>query len=258
MPRRTSSKIIASLIRRLRQFAWRALGPAPTSSQDYVGPYGCIRCAASFLAWNQVDGDYLEFGVYRGRSFAEAFHAIWSARNNVRGFVDSANIEEWYERRPRFIAFDSFEGLPGGNVDRHVDYGEGAYCCSEADFLKNIEDAGVDANDVATIPGFFDQSLTPEVKRRLNLKRASLVMIDCDLYESTVPVLEFITDMVDQGTIIIFDDWYRFKGSPDSGEQRACREWLEKNPQLQLTKYWQQGPHAVAFLVNRLDDDTSS
>jgi predicted O-methyltransferase YrrM len=76
------------------------------------------------------------------------------------------------------------------------------------------------------------------------------VLIDCDQYESTVPVLEFITDLVDQGTIIIFDDWYRYKGRPDKGEQRACREWLDKNPQFKLTRYWQQGPQAVAFLVN--------
>jgi len=78
-----------------------------------------------------------------------------------------------------------------------------------------------------------------ETKRRLSLKRASLVLIDCDLYESTVPVLAFITDLLDQGTIIIFDDWYRYKGHLDKGEQRACREWLDKNPQLELSRYWQ-------------------
>ena len=76
-------------------------------------------------------------------------------------------------------------------------------------------------------------------------------MIDCDLYESTVPVLDFITDIVGQGTIIIFDDWYRFKGSTEHGEQRACKEWLERNPHITLTQYWQQGPQSVAFLVNK-------
>ena len=75
-------------------------------------------------------------------------------------------------------------------------------------------------------------------------------MIDCDLYESTVPVLDFLTDLVGQGTVLIFHDWFRFKGRPDCGEQRACREWLARNPQLELIEYWREGPQAVSFLVN--------
>ena len=32
--------------------------------------------------------------------------------------------------------------------------------------------------------------------------------------------------------------------------QRACREWLARNPHLELIEYWREGPQAVAFLVN--------
>jgi hypothetical protein len=51
------------LITPIRRWAWRLLGPVPGQSDEYVGQHGCIRCAASFLAWNQIGGDYLEFGV---------------------------------------------------------------------------------------------------------------------------------------------------------------------------------------------------
>ena len=245
-----SSLVKKTLVSPIRRLAWRLLGPAPGRNDDFVGQHGCIRCAASFLAWNQIGGDYLEFGVYQGASFAEAYRSIWSARDTVMEFIDTSETAEWYRRRPRFIAFDSFSGLPGGPADRHADYGEGAYGCSEATFLSKIRDKGVDLNDVITVPGFYDQTLNVKTRQLLGLERASLILIDCDLYESTVPVLDFITDLVGQGTIIIFDDWYRYEGRPDKGEQRACREWLEKNPQLELIKYWQQGPQAVAFLVN--------
>lgn len=104
--------------------------------------------------------------------------------------------------------------------------------------------------DVRIVPGFYDETLTADTKEQLSLQRAAIILIDCDLYESTVPVLEFITDLVDQGTILIFDDWYRFKGDPNKGEQRACNEWLQKNPHINLVQYWQQGPQSVAFLVN--------
>lgn len=239
-----------TILNPIRRLAWRMLGPPPGKRFEYVGEYGCIRCAASFMAWNQVEGDYLEFGAYTGRSLAEAYRSIWEARGDVRRFIGTAELESWYQKRPRFIAFDSFSGLPPGPFERHADYHEGAYSCSEDVFLENIKNYGVDLKDVVTVPGFYDQTLNAETKQRLGIERASAIMIDCDLYESTVPVMEFITDLVRQGTIIIFDDWYRYEGRPDKGEQRACREWLEKNPQIELVKYWQQGPQAVAFMVN--------
>lgn len=244
------SKIRKKIVAQVRRIAWRVLGPVSGQSEDYVGKHGCVRCASSFVAWNQIEGDYLEFGVYEGRSFSEAYRSLWSARKRVRDFIDNNEIRAWYATRPRFVAFDSFSGLPGGDAERHADYDEGAYSCSEAIFRENIKEDGVNLDDVLTLPGFYDKSLLPGAKEQLGIKKASLVMIDCDLYESTVPVLDFITDLVHQGTIIIFDDWYRYKGSPNKGEQRACREWLERNPQIELVQYWQQGPQSVAFLVN--------
>ena len=239
------------MVKFVRRMLWRILGRPPATARIHVGKHGCLRCAASFLAWNQVDGDYLEFGVFRGGSFAEAYRAINMERQYVFQQIGSTTDPEFFSHKPRFFAFDSFRGIPGGEAERHADYDEGAYSCSESEFLENIQRNGVDLDHVITVPGFYDDSLTPEIKEKLGLERAALIMIDCDLYESTVPVLDFVTDLVTQGTIIIFDDWYRFKGSPDSGEQRACSEWLARNPQISLVKYWQQGPQSVAFLVNK-------
>jgi hypothetical protein len=218
---------------------------------NFIGPDGCINTAASFIAWNQVDGDYLEFGVYKGASFATAFKAIERNRAIVeRAVAHTPEMKRWLAARPRYFAFDGFEGLPSGEAARQADYHPGAYACSEADFRRNIAAAGVDMSRVVTVPGFFDQSLVPEVKQRHGLRQAAMIFIDCDLYESTVPVLDFVTDLVGQGTIVVFQDWFRFKGSPLHGEQRACREWLERNPHLELIEYWREGPQAVAFLVN--------
>jgi hypothetical protein len=75
-------------------------------------------------------------------------------------------------------------------------------------------------------------------------------MIDCDLYESTVPVLEFITPLLQQGTILIFDDWFRFRGSRHHGERRACHGWLQRNPGVELEDWYQEGPQCKAFLVH--------
>jgi O-methyltransferase len=216
---------------------------------SYTGEHGCLHAAASFLAWNQIEGDYLEFGVYQGDSFATAYRAILNQRRLHASFLGNSPQSNGHSR-PRFFAFDSFSGLPQEPGARHADYAPGAYACSQDKFIRNIERRGVDLKDVVVVPGLYDRTLNEETKERYGLRRAALVMIDCDLYESTVPVLEFLTDLVDQGTILIFHDWFRFRGSPKCGEQRACREWQERNPHLELIEYWREGPQAVSFLTS--------
>ena len=80
-------------------------------------------------------------------------------------------------------------------------------------------------------------------------KRIAMTWIDCDLYESTVPVLDFITPYLAVGTVIVFDDWRCFRNHPDFGEQRACREWLESNKQIQLAELFAYGCCGMVFTV---------
>jgi O-methyltransferase len=239
---------VRKYVQKLRRLAGRIV---LTEDRGFIGQHGCIRTAASFVTWNQIEGDYLEFGVYRGESLVAANQALNENRRQHAALdFESPDYQRWRQNPPRLFAFDSFEGLPPGASERQVDYFPGAYGCSEAELKANISKAGVDLSRVITVPGFYDQSLTPDVKTKHRLTRAAMVMIDCDLYESTVPVLNFLTDLVGQGTVLIFHDWFRFKGSPNQGEQRACREWLDRNPHLELIEYWREGPQAVSFLVN--------
>jgi hypothetical protein len=246
------AKAVKKILRPLRELAGKFVIPDKGS---HIGPHGCIYTAASFVTWNQVEGDYLEFGVYQGESFSAAFDALQRYRREhasaqSAAVMSSAEYRAWQQTPPRFFAFDSFEGLPAAQEEKPVDYHPGAYGCSEAEFKANIAKQGVDLSRVTTVPGFYDRSLTPEAKRKYGIRKAAVVMIDCDLYESTVPVLDFLTDIVGQGTVLIFHDWFRFKGRPDCGEQRACREWLARNPHLELIDHWRQGPQAVSFIVN--------
>ena len=73
--------------------------------------------------------------------------------------------------------------------------------------------------------------------------------IDCDLYESTVPVLRFLTKRLSVGSVILFDDYRCFRNLPDFGQQLACREWLEANSHIRLRDLFQFGWHGQAFTV---------
>lgn len=236
-------------LRRLRR-GFDALLPPP-ETVNFTGLHGCLRAGASFVTWNQIEGDYLEFGVAGGESFVAAARALIAGRamHAELGF-DSPDYERWKDSPPRFFAFDSFQGLPSGECDRHVDYESGAYAASEAAFRANVARGGLPMDRLVAVPGLYQDTLTAATKSDLGLTAAAMVMVDCDLYESTVPVLDFITDLVVQGTIVVFHDWFRFRGRPDHGEQRACREWLARNPHLELIEFWREAPQAVSFLVN--------
>ena len=99
----------------------------------------------------------------------------------------------------------------------------------------------------------LDRVLTDELKTCLPIKRAAVVWIDCDLYASTVPVLDFITGYLTTGSFIAFDDWFSFGADPDAGEMRATNEWLSRNPSIQLVEYHKFHTAGISFLVQKND-----
>jgi hypothetical protein len=107
---------------------------------------------------------------------------------------------------------------------------------------------GIESGRIKLVKGWFNETLTPKTKQDLGIKAAAIVYVDCDFYESAVPCLEFITDLLVDGSVIIFDDWWIFKGRPDKGEQRAFREWQEKHG-IKCQEFF--GGTAKSFMIYR-------
>ena len=82
------------------------------------------------------------------------------------------------------------------------------------------------------------------------MSKASIIMIDCDLYNSTKLLLEFVTDIVQDGAILIFDDWFAYKGNRMKGEQLAANEWPEKNSKFKLIPFSRYGVYRNSFIVS--------
>lgn len=101
------------------------------------------------------------------------------------------------------------------------------------------------------MPGFYDKVLTDELKKRLPIKRAAIVWIDCDLYNSTVPVLDFVTHYLTTGSFLVFDDWFSFGANPEAGEMRATNEWLARNPNITLVEYHKFHTAGILFIVQK-------
>lgn len=197
-----------------------------------------LRKIMNYVAESRLTGDYLEFGVFRGGTFSAAYR--WAQKNK-------------HLREMRFYAFDSFEGLPDikGKDAEFAQFSKGEYFASLDIFKNNLKAAGVDFGKVEIIPGWFNKTLTADIRSKLPMKSAAVIWVDCDLYESTVPVLEFIKDYIVDGTIIVFDDWFLFRGNSNAGEQLAFREWLKKYSEFSATEFHKYSWHGNSFIINR-------
>ncbi len=197
-----------------------------------------LRSVMHYVDVTGLEGDYLEFGVYEANTFASAFR-----------FARARNLKAM-----TFYAFDSFQGLPeitGVDAEGPCEFEQSQYTCDIERFKKLLVQQGVDLFRVELVPGWFGEVLNEDTKRRLPIRKAAVVYVDCDLYESTVPVLEFITDYLQPGTVIVFDDWFCHRGDPNRGQQRAMREWLEKNPTVTATEFHRFDWQGTSFIVQK-------
>ena len=227
------------------------LGVIP-GERPWQHKWNVLEIAMAFSVANNIVGDYLEFGVYRGGSFIHSYRHRRQLFDRYRTAQSRHTDDAFLNARMRFFAFDSFEGLPPSDqaeIPLHW-RGEGAMAFSEPRFLANLEAAGVDLADVTTVPGYYDASLTPETGPRIGLTQAAVVNVDCDLGGSTVPVLDFLAPFLVDGTVLVFDDWFYYRGHPARGERGAFEAWLARHPELVASELIRLYP-TVAFILNR-------
>lgn len=156
-----------------------------------------------------------------------------------------------------FNGFDSFEGLP-------EDWDMGQKHVKKEAFDRKGEMPEVPDN-VRLWKGWFNDTI-PEWKRVANemAKPIGYLHVDCDIYSSTVTVLDELNDMIMPGTIIRFDElacWRSVFGeaSPtgkanrvayttwQDHEWKAMNEWLEKYDRrvVPLCRNWFQSATVV-------------
>ena len=120
--------------------------------------------------------DYFEFGVCGGYSFQ-----WWLEHNN--------NSDS------KFYGFDTFTGLP---EDFGV-YKKGA-------FNKNNKPPEIADSRVKFYQGLFQQTV-PGFLLELNNNRRNIIMLDADLFSSTLYALTSIAPFLKKGDIIFFDEF---------------------------------------------------
>ena len=200
-----------------------------------------FRCM-EYLDWLAIrgkKGDFWEFGVAHGQFITNAYH-ISRHYQNLSDML--------------FFGFDSFEGLPDikHEKDRDSGWDKRYFYFNIKSVKQELKKSRVPTNKITLIPGFYDKSLNEQTAIENNLTKVSYVHIDCDLYASTKPVLDFIKPFLIQGAIIDFDDYFCYESS-ELGEPKAFQEWLESNPDIKVRPFSRYSVFCQAFTISLIE-----
>jgi O-methyltransferase len=206
-----------------------------------------FKTAIRFIDYELIEGDILEFGVYTGRSLALLSYFHQKSKESIHKVNFNRQI----------IGFDSFDGL-SDNDDHprwtkkifNINHSFHPVCkigekVSETVVYKlfetynlprpNIEIGEFHSTTIATIPSIY--------------KKAALIHIDCDLYSSTKTVLQGIIPLLQEGTLLLFDDWFNFKGNKNKGEQKAFYEYFDNQNKWGYIEYQTYATFGKSFII---------
>lgn len=227
--------------------------PAVDTTRDYCGNSFFVEDARAdytkafsrtmeYAATEQLPGDIMEFGTYSGftaRILAEAMVKYRKTGSlllfdSFAGFPSSPNKADIESLK---VAVQGYWKAGGMNVpqalDRHI-----------TDRLTPI--LGPDRLQVHK--GMFENTLRTAVQGR----KAAIVHIDCDLYSSTKYVLEtlYMNDCLQDGTVLLFDDFYCNRANPRFGEQAAVQIFHTMQRRFIVSPWFTYSWAAAAFFLH--------
>jgi O-methyltransferase len=200
----------------------------PYTMTSYERIYALIQ-AAKYVIRNNIPGDIVECGVWRGGSMM----AIAKVLLNQKSFSRSLYL------------FDTFAGMtkPG---DKDVSYtGEKAseefeklrlgddsseWCYASLDEVKKaVYSVGYDKTKIHFVEGRVEDTIPDKAPENISLLR-----LDTDWYESTGHELVHLFPRLSQGGVLIIDDYGYWQGA-----RQAVDEYISQNK--------------LKLLLNRID-----
>jgi hypothetical protein len=186
-----------------------------------------LRMLAETVIANEIPGDFIETGVWRG-----------GACILMRAVLNAYQVTD----RRVWVA-DSFQGVPPPDLQRYPADAESTFHTFKElsvpleTVRRNFEKYGLLDDQVVFLKGWFKDTL-PTVQ----IRRLALLRMDGDLYESTIVALNALYDKLSPGGYVIVDDYH------GSGCRNAIGDFLSarKIPSSRLSEidgvgvFWQK------------------
>jgi|LakMenEpi03Aug12_release.lakeMendotaPanAssembly.Ray.scaffolds.fasta_scaffold186377_2 O-methyltransferase len=191
------------------------------SMTDYKNLYLSAQ-AIKYISENNIDGDIVECGVWKGGHI-----------------IIFKSLCEKYELSKKIFAFDTFEGMTVSteadlnyNEEKACDLlnkvvitkndGDNIWCYASLDSVKN--NITNSTGNIANI-NFIKGDVCETLKETSNLpEKISLLRLDTDFYESTKIELQTLYPLLQEGGLLIIDDYGHWKGA-----KKAVDEYFSKH-----------------------------
>ena len=204
--------------------------------------YQAIKKVMYLTAIEDVEGDYLEFGVFTGSSFCHSIRC-YQALLYLNPLITKTH----------FYGFDSFSGFGKlDEIDKHPFFKNENFTTNFETVQKRIKKIAKDRFKFTLIPGFFEESLKVRPSS-LGVNRSRVIFIDSDTYSSASQALKFCAPTIQEGTFFILDDFFAYHGRSDRGVTKAFNEFVIEN-KIEVRKVFDYGMGGAVFIASKIND----
>ena len=166
--------------------------PAYAHTMTGLKRLDCIQECIETVLRNNIEGDFIETGVWRGGTCI---------------FMRAALAAYGIEDRNVFVA-DSFEGLPKPDLDNFpqdkgdINYKFSDLAISQEQVADNFKKYGLLDDQVVFLKGWFKDTLPTAP-----IEKLAILRLDGDMYESTMDALNNLYPKLSKGGFCIIDDY---------------------------------------------------
>jgi len=221
----------------LQTLVVRLLVALPPAIEHNMGKTMALKKAFYFAFLEQLAGDYLEFGTFEGTSLIAAFENDQKFRG-----PDTPTRSFW--------GFDSFEGFKYFDArDRHPFFQEGEFASNYQMVRQRIARHIKDRAKWELVKGYFEETIQGKTTLDFGLEKISVALIDCDLGTPALLALKFMRPALQNGTVLILDDYFAYRGSQKEGVAGAFHQFQAENPQLVFRRLFDYGHGGQGFVL---------
>lgn len=208
-------------------------------SGDLLSFVNLLRFIREFARSNNIcEYSYFEFGVLNGESIISAIRQLRGGLSKVYGF-------------------DTFHGIPihdkndldDRNLAPQLSHGSfrgGARVEVENWILKNTD---FPSKDLLLVEGDFRSSLVGHTYDTDSIFPL-IFNVDCDIYSSSKSAFEWIAENAADGSWLLCDDYWLFRGNPNYGQRKALKDVFSNHRRVKLSHYSNYQGYSKAFIIN--------
>lgn len=192
--------------------------------------------AVQYLVRNQIPGDIVECGVWKGGSMMAVARTLIQAGDQTRHLYLFDTYEGMTSPSDKDI---SVQGELASDLLRHEDKEDAnsVWCVAPLDEVRRaVGSVGYDSTKVHFVEGRVEETLP-----KMAPEQIALLRLDTDWYESTWHEMEHLFPRLTKGGVLIVDDYGHWQGA-----RQAIDEYIkEKKIQILLHRIDETGRCAV-------------